>query len=112
MRKLSGVFIVAILAVVAAACSEADSIPTTPQAESAAPVVEGPPFIADVAPASALECTYKCIKCLPPNAAACEFKCVYIGKCESRCTEFLTCSDGFEWSETACRCVPVPGPFN
>ena len=111
MRKLAGFLIFGLLAVFATACSEADSVPTS-LVESEAPAVEGLPFIADAAPASALECTYKCIKCLPPNAAACEWKCVYIGKCESRCTEFQTCAEGFEWSEAACRCVPVPGPFN
>jgi hypothetical protein len=26
-------------------------------------------------------CTCKCTKCLPPNADACEFRCVYIGQC-------------------------------
>ena len=51
-------------------------------------------------------CTYKCIKCLPPNAPACEYLCVYIGKCDSRCTTVEVCSEGFSWSDRACRCLP------
>ena len=53
-----------------------------------------------------LECTYKCIKCLPPNAPACEFLCVYIGNCESRCPIFEECGPGYAFSEKACRCLP------
>lgn len=56
--------------------------------------------------ADALECTYKCVKCLPPKAPACDYHCFYVGKCESRCDGFEQCGIGYVWSEIACRCLP------
>jgi hypothetical protein len=72
---------------------------------------ETPPFLAESVPTSALECTYKCTKCLPPTKPECDYNCFYVGKCETRCTDFDICSDGFVWSETACRCLPEKTPF-
>ena len=56
--------------------------------------------------ADAPGCTYKCVKCLPPNAPACEYLCVYIGKCDTRCRTFEYCDVGYVWNGLACRCLP------
>jgi len=52
------------------------------------------------------DCTYKCVKCLPPKAPACDFLCFYVGKCDTRCTTFEYCNPGFVWNDIACRCLP------
>lgn len=111
MRKPIILVLLMIAAALASACADGDTVPTSPESDFDAPAVESLPFLEDVVPAGALECTYKCIDCLPPSAPACEFLCVYIGKCESRCTGFEVCSEGFVWSEKACRCLPERTPF-
>jgi hypothetical protein len=111
MRKMLVFAPFLIAAIAAFACTDSGSVPTASEPAAEAPAVESLPFLADAIPASALQCTYKCIDCLPPNAPACEWLCVYIGKCESRCTGFEVCSSGFEWNENACRCLPDRTPF-
>ena len=97
MRKLfSFTLLAAFFAVLGTSCGE------TP----GEPVVDPPVAVDELLANSVPGCTYKCVKCLPPNAPACEYLCVYIGKCETRCRTFDVCSEGFLWSDRACRCLP------
>ena len=111
MRKPFVLAPIVILAAFAYACADTDTVPTAPGGALDAPAAETLPFLAESVPTSALECTYKCTKCLPPTKPECDYNCFYVGKCESRCTSFDICSYGFVWSETACRCLPDVAPF-
>jgi hypothetical protein len=61
------------------AVSACDPAPITDPLEPGA-LDQGPPPTALAMEAEPF-CVYKCIKCLPPNADACEFQCVYLGSC-------------------------------
>jgi hypothetical protein len=72
--RVAGILAGAILAL--SACDPAPiTDPLNPDALAQGPeptvlAEQGEPF-----------CVYKCIKCLPPNAEACEWHCVWIGAC-------------------------------
>jgi hypothetical protein len=78
MKRIRVVGLLAGILLVVAACEppSRELLPTQPELTLAdntlmsAEAVGADPF-----------CVLKCTKCLPPNAAACEFHCVYIGSC-------------------------------
>lgn len=108
MRKLFSLTLLAAFAVVlGTSCGETPGEPVVDPPVAVDELLDGSnEALSTLLANSVPDCTYKCVKCLPPNAPACEYLCVYIGPCETRCTTFEVCSEGFIWSGRACRCLP------
>lgn len=94
MKHLLIILSVFILALTAFSCGGVEEEPI-----DEAPAIEGK------ADFPGPDCTFKCSPC-PPKAKRCNEVCTWVGNCNTKCTTFEECADGFEWFESACRCLP------
>jgi hypothetical protein len=104
MNRIRVVSTLAGLVMVAAACNQAPVEPLPLQPELA--VAEQSAMSEEIREAMGPECIFlKCTTC-PINAPECHQRCIWTGKCATRCPGVEACNPGYVWNERACRCLP------